>query len=335
MTAAVTSGPTGPLRLRPGWVALRSLATLVIAAGIAAWAARGISWPDLRASLSGFHLLTAIAALALFAGSFFAVEVIGFGLSWRRHLVPVVRWRDVATLVCGKRVLFVILPLLTKAVAPLYFWRRWRVRPLHAVSASELVGAADQLAVLLFVFGAWLGSAVQLGPGVAALAVGAWLVAIAGFAWLWSPRAQRVLPRLRGAALLHAFARTTPAELSLQVGLRAAQQLAALGSLWLLLRDQGVRLSAPQLLSFGPLFVFSGMLPLSLAGYGGPQGLAVGLLAHQWRVLSPARALAFSLVWSTGLLIVQTSVGLAWLPRLINLLRERAPEVPAEERGHG
>lgn len=308
-------------QLRIGRAALRSLVALAIAVGICAWAARGISFDELRAGLEGVRPGVVLATLAVFTLSFFTADVLGFGLSWRRHLVPDVPWRDVRALVYGKQVLALALPVLTKVVGPLYFWRRHRIPPTHALSASELVNICDLTTVILFVSVTLLVSPVGIGLGLTAVVVAWWLVVLVIFAWLWSPRLQRYLPRLRGAGLLHAFARTTPGEVALFLCLRVAHQLVTLSCLWALLAEMGAQLSVSQLAAFGPLFIFSGALPISIAGYGGPQGLAVALLAHRWQLMPPGKAMAFSLVWSTGFLLLQLPVAVAHFPRMLNLVR--------------
>jgi hypothetical protein len=323
--------------LKPGArkVVANTLMTLGVAAVLCWWAARSVSSGELRAGFEGIRLFAVLATMTAFGISFFTVDVLGFGMSWRRHLAPDIPWRDVRALVCGKQVFFLVLPLLTKVVAPLAFWRRLRVRPLHTVSASELVNVSELTAIMGLVSVTLIVSDVAVGFGLTAVVVAWWIAASIALLWLTSPRLRQRLPRLQSAALLHAFTRARPREVAIQVGLRGAHQLITLMCVWTLLAEMGTRLSVSQLLSFGPLFIFSSFLPISLAGYGGPQGLAVALLADRWGLLSPGRALAFSLVWSTGLLVLQTGVGLAHLPRMIELLRAPPAEPAAEVTGHG
>ncbi len=319
------------LRPRPVRVLLNTVATLVLAVGLVAWATRGLSFEELRAGLEGIRPAWVVPPLALFALCFFTLDVLGFGLAWRRHLAPDMPWPHVRAIVCGKQVLFALVPLLTKAVAPLYFWRHRRIHPLRALGASELISASEVAAVMLLVSVTLLVSDVAIGPGLTAVVGGWWLVTLMGLAWLWSPWLRDTLPGLRRASLLHAFTRATPSELALQLGLRAAYQCVSLGCLWLLLVGMGARLSASQLLAFGPLFLLSGFLPISLAGYGGPQGLAVALLAERWQLLPQGKALAFSLVWSTGLLFVETGVGVTYLSRLLRLLKVSVRDGKSDE----
>ena len=89
---------------------LTSGATLLVAAGLVAWAGRGVSVDELRAGLKGVTPARAVLPLALFAASFFTADVLGFGLAWRRHLAPDVPWSHVRALVCGKQVLFAVVP---------------------------------------------------------------------------------------------------------------------------------------------------------------------------------------------------------------------------------
>jgi len=319
--------------LKPGRLRalLTSLVTLLAAAGLVAWAGRGVSLDELRAGLNGVAPAWVALPLALFAFSFFTADVLGFGLAWRRHLAPDVPWSHVRALVCGKQVLFAVVPVLTKLVGPLYFWRHWRIHPLRTFGTSELISACEIGAVMLLVTAAMLFTGVGIGPVLTSIVGAWWAAALVALLWLWSPRLQSALPRLRNMSLFYAWVRLKPRELSLQLGLRLAYQLAGVGCVWLLLAALGARLSFAQLLAFGPLLLLSGFLPVSMAGYGGPQGVAVALLADKWILMTRAQALAFSLVWSTGLLLIELGVGAMFVPALVRLLR--APRPAGEEHG--
>jgi hypothetical protein len=320
--APVPSEEAQAPRIRLLRAALNALGTLLLAVAICWWAARGVSWEEVRAGLAAARPPVVIGALAVFTLSLFTVDVLGFGWSWRRHLEPDIRWSVVRTLVCGKQVFFGVLPVLTKVVGPLYFWRRRRLPPLQVLGASELISASDLTAVIFLVSVPLAISDVEIGSGLTASVAAWWLVVLAGMAWLRrAPRPGQRPSRLRDAALLRAFARATPSELASQVILRVAHHLITIGCLQVLLKEMGAALTPSQLLTFGPLFIFSCALPVSIAGYGGPQGLAVALLSSRWELLPAGHALAFSLIWSTGLMVLQVSVGLAHLPALLHLLR--------------
>lgn len=310
-------------RIRLRRAAVSALGTLAVAAALCWWAARGVSFDDVRAGISLARPQVVAATLVLFTLSYFTVDVLGFALSWRRHLVPDLSWSVVRTLVCGKQVFFPVLPVLTKIVGPLYFWRHRGLRPLRVVGASEMIGTADLIAVVVLTTGSLIVSDVEIGSGFTTVLALCWILVLGGLAWLRSPRWQHRLPRLRSAALFHAFLRASPSELATQLGLRAIHLAVTLVCIQLLLAELGAALSPSQLLAFGPLFVFSCSLPISLAGYGGPQGLAVALLASRWHLVPAGHALAFSLIWSTGLVAFQAGVGLAHLPGLVRLLGGR------------
>jgi len=70
-----------------------------------------------------------------------------------------------------------------------------------------------------------------------------------------------------------------------------------------------IDLSLWQLVIFSPLFVASAFLPISVGGYGGPQGVAVLLLVQLWQVTNIESAIAFSMLWSTFFLLGRCSVG--------------------------
>ncbi len=318
--AATALEPPPRIKLRS--LLLNSGLTLALAGSVLWWAVRGVSSTQLREGLTGVRPWVVAATMAVFTLTFFTVEIIGLGTSWRRSLDRTTAWRDIRTLVCGKQVLFFIQPLLTKIVAPIYFWKRARIRPTVSVSATEFVGIAEVFSVLVLVTLGLVVSDVGVGTGLTVTVAVSWIV-IGLLAGMASARLQRRFPRLRTVGLLQAFTSATPRQAAFQVALRTGLLLVTLGCLWVLLAEMGARLSLAQLLAFGPLFIYAATLPVSVGGFGGPQGLAVMLLAGQWAVLAPNRALGFSLVWSTGILLCESAVGLAHLPRLLELLGVR------------
>jgi hypothetical protein len=188
------------------------------------------------------------------------------------------------------------------------------------------VGFADGVATLLLVTAAVAIGAGLPGPLVASFA-GWWIVLAAYVVWAWAPRRpdrpdRRSRSRLRESKLLRALADTTPRELAAQVGLRLALGLASAAVARQVLAElgQGSHLGAGQLALLGALLFSTAMLPLSVAGYGGPQGVAVLLLVEAWGVATREDALAFSLVWSTIFLVGRLIVGAALAVPLVRLL---------------
>jgi hypothetical protein len=314
---------TAERALRPSrWRTLLNTGiTLLLAAGLITWAARGIAFDDLRARLEGVTLSRVLLPLVLYALLFFATDVLGFGLLWRRLMTRDVPWSHVPPLVCGKQVLCAVAPVLTKLVAPIYFWRHLRIPPLRTFGTSEILSVCELGAVVLLVSVELLFGGAAIGPLLTPLVVGFWAVALALLLWLWSPRLKAVLPSLRKATFLHDWVRLPPRELLLQLGLRLAYQFAGMGCVWLLLAGMGARLSLAQIFAFGPLLLLSSFMAISMAGYGGPQGVAVALLADAWGLMPRAQAMAFSLLWSTALLLIELVGGALFVPWLVRLLR--------------
>jgi hypothetical protein len=276
----------------------------------------------LRLSLEKVALAQLAVLLAIYAASFAIVEVLGFGWIWRRHLEPSMPWAHVRSLVLGKQVLAAVMPLLTKVLAPVYFWRRWRLSAARSVGASELVSFADSLVVLSLVSMGWLVGRDAVGSALGWCVAVVWFVLVFTALWVRSPLLLNVLPRLRATRFFQTFRVVQPRELASQLVLRASHHLVALALLGWLAQLLEVRLSPSQVLAFAPLFLFTGSLPVSFAGFGGPQGVAVALLVQAWGATSPDRALALSLVWSSLTLVTQLLLGSVHLPRAVALLRE-------------
>jgi hypothetical protein len=314
--------------VRPSWSTVRQLAVcLVVAGAIGAWALRGTDRAVLAAAVADANLAVLAAATLGFVMLFSVIDVSGFLLAYRRHLDPAVPWRDVAVVVCGKQLLGLVNPLLTKTVALTYFRRRG-VDVLTTLGASELVSIADTTAVFVFVTVAAVGTGLAL-PGAVQVVLALWWV---GVAWqvVWRSPAlagtrRAVAPRGR---LFAAFNRAGPGELGAQVGLRIVLGAGTLAFVRVVLGDLGPALGPAQLLAFGALLMFTTQLPFSIGGFGGPQGAAVLLLSHTWHVASDEQAAAFSLVWSTLLLVGRFALSAPFALALARLLRSAPPTPP-------
>jgi hypothetical protein len=300
---------------------VRQTAVTVLLAGLLCWwAVRGMDWPVLRRTLAAVELWRFGVVVLGYVAVFYALDVAGFVLAYRRHLVRRVPVRDIVVVVCGKQLLGVVLPVLTKAVAPVYFRRRWGIGALRTIGASELVSFADSVAV-----STTASLALSLGrvplPAAYTWVLVVWWILTAGYligAWV-VPRGW--WRRLRGSALLSPFASATPGEMAAQVGIRVLGLVVTAGVLAVLLAEAGIRVGAGQLALFAPLLLFSAMLPVSVGGFGGPQAVAALLLHDVWRVTDDAGAVAFSVLWSSAFLLGRLVLSAPFAVPLAGLLR--------------
>jgi hypothetical protein len=129
------------------------------------------------------------------------------------------------------------------------------------------------------------------------------------------------------------FTEARPAELGTQIALRAVLASAMFATLWLLLLGSGHQLAVGQVATFGALFLFGSQLPVSVGGYGAPQGISVLLLADSWHVMGRPDAVAFSLLWSAAFLACRAVLSLGFALPLTRLLagpaRVEAPSCTA------
>jgi len=325
MTGAVVTpinaGASTPARKGPLRRAFSALATAGAAGAICWWALRGVDRTALARALHETRPgVIALVALG-YTVAFYALDTTGFALVYRRHLAPQVPIRHVVTIVCGKQLLGLIFPPLTKLIAPVYFHRRWRVGMARTLGATEVLTIADAVAVIVFVLaGAALGST-GLPADVVLLSISA-CVALALFLfWAWLPAARRVFPRIRRSEFLAPFVRSSPAEMTMQLALRLALALAMLAAWWLLLLGSGHRLGPGHLAQFGALFLLATQLPVSVGGFGGPQGVCVLLLTDTWKLLPRSDAVALSLLWSTAYLLSRALISAFFAAPMIRLLR--------------
>jgi hypothetical protein len=304
---------------------LRRTAGAVATAGAAGvicwWALRGVDRTALARALHETHP-SVIALVALgYTAAFYALDVTGFALVYRRHLTPEVPVRHVMTIVCGKQLLGLIFPPLTKLIAPVYFRRHWRVGIVRTLGATEVLTIADAVVVIASVSAGTALGRTGLPAGIVLLGIGACVALALFFLWAWLPAAHRVFPRIRGSQFLAAFIRSSPAEMTMQLTLRLALVLATLAAWWLLLLGSGHRLGPGQLAQFGALFLVATQLPVSVGGYGGPQGVCVLLLTDTWKLLPRADAVAVSLLWSTAYLLSRALISAFFAAPMIRLLR--------------
>jgi hypothetical protein len=303
---------------------------VAVAVAICVWAVWGVDGAALATALGRADLWLIAAVMLTYTAIFYALDVVGFVLVYRRHLVRSVPAWHVTVIVCGKQLLGVIFPLLTKVVAPVYFRRRWGIGVLRTLGATELLSFADAVAVIVFVTAGVAWGGLQL-PTVL-LVVGAcwWVYLVLYLAWVWLPAGGRVLPRLRRSEFFAVFSRARPAELAIQVALRSLLAVAMFGALWLLLIGAGHRLDLGQLATFGALFLFGLQLPISIGGYGAPQGISVLLLADSWHLMSHADAVAFSVLWSAAFLASRAVLSAPFAAPMTRLL-SRPPGIPMTE----
>ncbi|MEU9451476.1 hypothetical protein [Streptomyces sp. NPDC048277] len=297
------------------------------------WALRGVDRAALAHAARGTDV-TVVALVALgYTAAFSLLDVARFTLVYRRHLAPHVPVRDVTVIVCGKQLLGVFFPPLTKLIAPLYFRRRWQVGAIRTLGATEVLTVADGIVVVTCVgagaaFGGGLpGGAVPVGSAIAT-------VLAAFLLWMWLPAARRVLPRVRGSAFLSVIARTRPAEMAVQLLLRFGGVVAMCAAWQVLTLAVGADLGRERLAQFCAVFLLATQLPLSVGGYGGPQGVCVLLLTDTWHLLSRADAVALSLLWSSMYLLSRALLSSLFVIPMVRLLKGVPPLCAAEPNGN-
>ncbi|SDG51100.1 Lysylphosphatidylglycerol synthase TM region [Lentzea fradiae] len=304
-----------------------ALLTLTAAALLCWWSLSGVDWATLPDAVRRAHPGLVVAAVAGYTVAFCVLDTAAFTLVYRKHLAAAVPVRHVATIVCGKQLLGVVFSPLTKLVATLYFHRRWRVPVLRTLGATEVLTVADTIVLVgLVVVGTGTVDGMPAGASVLAALMA---LALALFLlWAWLPAARGVLPRLRRNAFLSVLVQTSPAQMLAQLGLRSCLVLAMAASWWSLLLANGVDLDFGRLVQFCSVFLVVVQLPVSVAGYGGPQGACVLLLSDAWGLMSREDAAVLSLLWSTAYLVSRVVIGFLFAVPAVRLLR-------VDEKGSG
>lgn len=277
----------------------------------------------LQAALSKAHLGLAIGVMVVYCLIFTTVDVISFGLGYKWYLTNKVTWKDVMVIRCGMFLLQIALAPVAEVIPPAYFLRKWRVKVLHTIGSEMYVLFCDNYCnITLLTLGLIFGGLI-LGMGWLYFVIFQWLLlAVTWLYWL-TPLLDRLLPRLREAAMLHSFRKAPLRHYFAFYGVRLVLMLSNLVACWTLLDALDVRLPVTHLFLLAPVVMLSTFLPISAGGYGGPQGAAVLMLVTLWNHTTQEVAVAYSLLWSTLFAIGRGAIGAIFAWPVWNLLQER------------
>lgn len=320
--------PAGPLIAKEETPEKPSILKIIVPFAATAlifwWLLNGIDFEQLKTAIAKAHLGIAIAVMVCYCIVFSAVDVAAFGLSYRWYLTDRVTWKDAAIVRCGMYLLQVALSPIAEIIPPTYFWRKWRVRALHTIGSEVFVLFCDSFCNITLL---------AIGFALAGMALGAgWLYFILSqllfLALVWSywltPLRDKILPKLRDAAIMHVFRRAPMKHYFVFYGIRLVLAAMNLVANWALLDALGVQISMTHLFVLVPVIMFSTFLPISAGGFGGPQGAAVLMLVTMWHLTSQEIAVAYSLLWSTFFAVGRATIGAAFSWPVWMLLQQKS-----------
>ncbi len=288
------------------------------------WLFRGIDFDGLTAAMAVINLPMAILAVAIYTLVFFFAEALSFGKAYKWFLTEEVSWKDIASLVVGKHLIATLFAPLAEVILPTYFLRTWGIRVLHSVSAFGFVIFCDTFCLnLVLTIALLISGSESLGAYWIYFILGSWIFQACMLTYFLTSFIRQRIPFFYNWAINYAYTKAKLKHYLTLYGIRSIIHIAMPVAVGIMLSAMDMHLSIPQLLLFVPVFVISAFLPISVGGYGGPQGAAMLLLVNVWHLTTPEQAIAFSLVWSTLFLITRTvgSAVFAW--PMWNLIQQK------------
>ena len=238
------------------------------------------------------------------------VDLASFGVAYKRYLAPTISYRRLLELRSIVLLVVATVPPMAIAVSFGYFYTRHHI-PVKRVFGVELF--VTSLDILAGVFVLTVGLLLYAGsiPSVLSGAlVSLWGVVVFLFLWAALGKNQKLNTLQSQNSSFEIFKIATASEYVHYFLCRLALVGCHLIVVMTLLLLFDISLPFSHILIFSPLFVASAFLPISIGGFGGPQGLAVLLLVSIWDVASLETVLAMSLVWSSFYLLFRALVGM-------------------------
>lgn len=319
------------LKRPPLW---RQVLPYLIAAAILWWIFRGIELEDFTRALAGARPWVLLPALFGFTLVYAAADIMSYGFCYRWFVLPGITVGEMMKARLGAY-LFHVLYTPLSTVANLAYLRRHKGAPvIWSLSANAFVSVHDLFSINLMITFALAANLVT--PVVTALDPRwffpvsiPWAVAL-GYALYWYTGIRDLprLARITKSPILRSCYYGRPRH-NLYIIL-ARLLVAAAGGLshWAALYAFGIEVPAAMVLVVAPLIVGSSILPISGAGFGGPQLVALILLPYAGgdRALITAYSISFSTCFTLG----RVAIGLLFLPAFARDLERPGPLISTD-----
>jgi hypothetical protein len=243
--------------------------------------------------------------------------------------------RDIAAARLGAFLLHVFYTPLFTAANIAYLKRRLGAPILHTLSANGFTVVHDFFAINLVLTAAFAvnlqtRAAPEIGGPWFLLSAAIWAVGL-GYALYWFTPVKDLgfLKPVTMTAIFMACRLGRVRHSLLMIGLRLAVALLGVAAHGVALHGFGIAVPLPMLLTAAPLLIAVSFLPVSSAGFGGPQLVALILLPYAGgdRALVTAYSVAFSALFTAG----RSVIGAAFLPSYLKGLRGPASSAPAPQ----
>lgn len=319
----LTGRPGEEVRAVPWW---RQVLPWVITGLILLGIFSRIEFAEFLYHFSEARLFLLIPAMLGFTLVYAAGDVLSYGNCYRWFVTPAITVREIVTMRWGVYLLHALYTPLSTA-ANLVYLRRTRGAPvIWTLSANAFTSVHDLFTINAVVTAALLMSlaglsGAEVDPRWLYAASVPWLVAL-GYAGYWFTPVKEFgfLSRVTETPILRSCRLAAARHHLIVLGARLMVAAGGVAAHWLAFIAFGMEVPAQMALLIAPLMVGASFMPVSSAGFGGPQLVALILLpyAHGDHALVAAYSLSFSALFTLG----RSIIGFVFMPGMLRDLAD-------------
>jgi len=317
---------------RPPW--WRQALPYLLAAAILYWIFKDIDFARFVSRLASARMRLLIPAMLGFTALYAACDVMSYGMCYRWFAAPDISIKEMAAARLGAYLLHVLFtPLST--LANLAYLRLRKGAPLvWSLSANAFTSVHDLFAINAVLTGAL---AINLLSAAAPRLRLEWFwpvtipwAAAAGYAlyWFTPVRDAAFLKRVTENPILRSCRFAKARHYLWVLSARTAVAVAGVAAHAAAMHAFGIEVPLQVIMVVAPLMVGISFMPVSAAGYGGPQLVALLLLpyADGDKALVEAYSVAFSTLFTVG----RAGIGIVFMPLYTAGVRTRALPMAAD-----
>ena len=316
------------LKKPPWW---RDVLPYLVAAAILGWIFHDMELDKFLGALREARLYMIFPAMLLFTAVYAGADIASYGMSYRWFVLPGITVPEMAAARLGAY-LFHVLYTPLSTVANLAYLRRHKGAPvLWALSANAFTNMHDLFSIDVVVTAALIlnlhiKAAPGLGPEWLIPAGVPWAVA-AGYAlyWFTPVREMRVFRRVTYNPILRSCRLAGGRQYLTVLLSRLAVAVSGVAAHAVLLYAFDIRAPLPMVLVVAPIMIGVSFMPVSGAGFGGPQLAALILLPYAYgdKALITAYSMSFSVLFTVG----RSLIGIFFFPAYSRGIRSPVPRI--------
>ncbi len=312
----------------------REVLPYLIAAAILIWIFRDIELSRFGRALLEARLWLVMPAMAVFTAVYALADILSYGNCYKWFVVPDIKVREMAATRLGSY-LFHVLYTPLSTVANLVYLRRHKGAPvLWSLSANAFTSVHDLFSINLTVTAAlalnfFVRAVPDLDPRWFILVSIPWAVALMYAAYWFTPvRDLGIFRRVTMNPILRSCRFARPGHYLVVLGARLSVALSGVAAHAALLYAFGIEAPLAMVAVAAPLIIGVSFMPVSGAGFGGPQLVALMLLPYAGgdKALVTAYSMSFSALFTAG----RSIIGAAFLPSYLRGVRHASPRMEGD-----